>query len=161
MVVWQRTDGAQIYVIGVLLHVIHGFRRMCLEPGGDGAVADIVGLEVSMLDQDLADGGVGLVVLAVIPHAQGLTVGEQDTAGALDLQHEGIDRVGEIGGDRGLAVERAIVDGPARQAGEGGDGWFGVERDGVARVVISGARIFRLEIAGDEGWPGNGVDGEI
>ena len=124
-------------------------------------VADIIGLEIAMLDQDLTDGDVGLVVLAVVTHAQGLAVGQQDAAGTLDLQHEGINRVGKIGGDWRLAVERAVIDGLARQVGEGGGGGFGVERHGVAAAVIFGAGILRLEIASDEGWAGNGIDGEI
>jgi hypothetical protein len=49
--------------------------------------------------------------LASKTHAQGFAAGQEDAPGALDLQHEGVDRAGEIGCDRSLAVEGVIVDG--------------------------------------------------
>lgn len=101
------------------------------------------------------------MVVAVETDAQGGAVGEENTAGALDLQHEGIDRAAEISGDWGLAVEGVIVDGSARQGGEIEVERFGVEGDGVAGAEVFGAGVFGLEIAGDEGLAGDGVDAEI
>jgi len=161
LVIRQLAKWAEIHVAGVLLHDALGLIRMRREPGGNALVADVVSRDVAVGDQDSADGGVGLAVLAIEPDAQGVAVGQDDAARPLDLQHERIHWAGDVGRDWRLAVEGAAINGGARQCREVGVRRFGVERHFVAGGQILRAGNFRLEIAGDEHLAVDGVGGEI
>ena len=88
------------------------------QPGADGLQRDLVERDLAAVGQHPADRHVGPAVLSGIAHPHHPPVVQQHPAGALDLQHEGIDRVGQPEDAQALVFERARLDGgavPVRQ----------------------------------------------
>ena len=75
------------------------------------------GLDLSVVDQDPADGGVGIAVFAVVGDPHLFAVRQFDAARALDLHEKDVDRILEIHQLEALSDEAALLDFGARQVG--------------------------------------------
>ena len=129
-------------------HLVHAL-RVAPRPVLDGRPGGAVGLELALVDEPAADRRVGLVVVAGVgqPHRLRAAIAalEAQPARALDLQHQRIQRVGDVGdlapAQRGLR-RRQRVELLARPVG-------------LARRQVGGRRVQRHLVGAARacGWP--------
>ena len=103
-------DLAEEDIRRVLVHQALRLRRMGREPGADRGERHLIPRHLAAFDEEPADRHIGAPVLPVEADIDQRAVAEPHPAGALDRQHEGIDRIidpeeGEI-----EPVERAALD---------------------------------------------------
>src|SRR5437588_6833961 len=83
---------------------------LCAHPGLEPIKRHVFESDVATLDQDLADGCVGVAVPARIGEIETALLVEKQASRALDVDHERLDGVGDIGDRVSALAQRARVD---------------------------------------------------